>query len=576
MSIVESIAIQGFAGLLSNLASSYLTNKSNRLSVDPEEIKTNLKPNLSAAFEKCTRIKTILSDEIVDFLKIYSDQNFSCDEKAMDQYDVIEIVRKNSSIVITGTGGGGKSMFMRYLWLSYFEDPQGKIPFFLELRQLNRLTHSSIEDLLYHSIIQSGSKIAQSNFEKALHSGHFILFLDGFDEVNFDKRQAIEELIIRLKDNHPRLNIVVTSRPDDRFRGWHQFRIVKVQPLDKAKAIRLIERAPFDRSAIKKITKKMEEGLFETHQSFLSTPLLAYMLLVTFSYNPDIPKRMFLFYEQAFEALYHRHDLTKGGYTRKFRLDLDKQHFIKQLSYFCLTSYYDEVFEFRDETLRYYVERAKSVEGVKYDVENFIADIMESICLLKKEGLDYSFTHRSFQEYFSAYCISRVASRNIEKIFEKFAERYNDQVLVMVYDINKDLFREKYIVPMRSKYKRFYDLSKEYSIICRYFYERGARFRISFIDTNFSTGLRRPRTSRGLGTVGWHLDLLSKSNFDFFDRNIQRLAEDYYPAENEKIYSDRKADDLFAANIFKRFNGANDVFEIYSDKTKFVMDRNGK
>ena len=70
MGILESIATQSFAGLLGNLASSYLTNKSNQVSANPNEITTDLGPHLAAAFEKCTKIKTILSDEIVNFLEI--------------------------------------------------------------------------------------------------------------------------------------------------------------------------------------------------------------------------------------------------------------------------------------------------------------------------------------------------------------------------------------------------------------------------------------------------------------------------------------------------------------------------
>ncbi|TPI34869.1 NACHT domain-containing protein [Mesorhizobium sp. B3-1-9] len=570
MGFLETIATQGFGHLLTKLVDSYIQNKSNQISSDKDEIKTDLGPHLSAAFEKCTKLKTILSDEIINFLDIYSDQNFSSEGLKFDQYDLVSKIRENSSSVIVGTGGGGKSMFMRYLWLSYFEDPRGKIPFFLELRQLNRFTHESIEDFIFHTIIKSGSKISQPNFQRSLHQGHFILFLDGFDEINFEKRQPIENLIINLKSAHPKLTIIVTSRPDDRFSGWHQFHIVKVEPLDKKKAIQLLEKAPFDNSKIDKIVSKIKtDHLYDTHTSFLSNPLLAYMMLVTFSYNPDIPKKMFLFYEQAFEALYHRHDLTKGGYSRQFHSTLDKQEFIRQLSYFCLTSYYDEAFEFRDETLRLYVERAKSIEGSTYDSGRFIKDVMESICLLKKEGIEYDFTHRSFQEYFAAYCIARVASRNVERIFEKFAARYNDQVLGMVYDINKDLFREKYIIPMRKAYKKIYDMKSEVGIPEKYFREISGRFTITRVERKLSPSKsRRPRER------DWQITLNSSGNFDAFDRNIQRLADDYFPEEEDKV--DRVEDEAFARRLFRQEVEVGTTFDIWSDGAKFNIGCQGQ
>ncbi|WEZ83246.1 hypothetical protein P6U16_20755 [Rhizobium sp. 32-5/1] len=81
--------------------------------------------------------------------------------------------------------------------------------------------------------------------------------------------------------------------------------------------------------------------------------------------------------------------------------------------------------------------------------------------MIKKEGLEYSFTHRSLQEYFAAYCIARVTSKNIEKLCNAFSLRHSDQVLLMVYEINPYLFREKYLVKMCQTYKEFLDINDD-------------------------------------------------------------------------------------------------------------------
>lgn len=459
--IAASIAEQGFAGLLGNLATSYIQRKAKSLSTNSDEIKTDLNDHLYNTFLKCTEIKTILSDKRPEkTLSLYVDQTFEVDAKEVDQYTLVEKIKKGGASVITGTGGGGKSMFMRYLWLSFFENPEGRIPFFLELRQLNLLTHHNIADFIYHSIIKSGSNISQANFSKALKQGEFVLFFDGFDEINHDQREKVQSMIISLRENYPNLTIIVTSRPDERFLGWHQFEICKVKPLKKKQVIELIQKAPYVDEYKKNFLSQIDK-LYKTHESFLTTPLLAYMMLVTFSYNPDIPNKMFLFYEQAFEALYTRHDLTKGGYRRKLYTGLERQDLIKLLSYFCLKSYYDQNFEFTDSSLHETIDQAKSIEKMDVANEDFIKDMSESVCLLKREGIIYSFTHRSFQEYFAANCIARVASRNVEKMFSAFANRYNDSVMQMVYDINTDLFREKYIIPAAKKYKSFFSRSRK-------------------------------------------------------------------------------------------------------------------
>ncbi len=483
MSVLETIAAQTFSGLMANLASGYITRPKKSLNVSDEQLKTDLQGHFEATYTKCTKIRTILNEKPIDLLSVYVDQTFQIEERDVDQYDVVEKTRSGESCIITGTGGGGKSVFMRYLWLSYFVKPDGKIPFFLELRQLNTLTHDGLEDFIFHSIIRTGSSISQINFSQAISQGEFILFLDGFDEINHDRRNHFEREILSLNENNPNLTIIVTSRPDPRFIGWHMFHTVTVEPLQKEQVIELIERAEYAEEAKSDLLKKINGGLYDSHKSFLSNPLLAYMMLVTISYSPNISKRMFYFYEQAFEALYHRHDLTKGGYQRKFHCELEKHAFIRLLSYFCLVSYHSEKYEFTEFELMEYCSRACGIESVEVDVQDLMKDMIESVCLLKLEGLEYSFTHRSFQEYFAANCIARVASKNLENIFQAFAHRYNDQVLEMVFDIHPDLFQEKYIVPLYKKYKSFFERRTLRGIQSAYLAKTNGKIRVGFSAT---------------------------------------------------------------------------------------------
>ncbi|PTM95218.1 NACHT domain-containing protein [Mycoplana dimorpha] len=524
--IAASIAAQGFSGLLGNLATSYVQRKIKALSSNGDEIKTDLNDHLHSTFQKCIEIKTILSDKKPEkTLDLYVDETFDVDGKEVDQYTLVEKVKKGAACVITGTGGGGKSMFMRYLWLSFFENPEGRIPFFLELRQLNYFTHNSISDFIFHSIIKSGSSISQLNFSKALKQGEFVLFFDGFDEINHDQREKVEQMIISLREANPNLTIIVTSRPDDRFHGWQQFEICKVRPLKKNQVVELVQKAPYVDEYKKTFLSQLDK-LYGSHESFLTTPLLAYMMLVTFSYNQDIPKKMFLFYEQAFEALYTRHDLTKGGYRRKLYTGLERQELIKLLSYFCLKSYYDENFEFTDVNLNETIDKAKSIEGIDVVNENFIKDMSESICLLKKEGIVYSFTHRSFQEYFAANCIARVANRNVEKMFFEFSNRYNDSVMQMVYDINTDLFREKYIVPSAHKFDYFFSKGRDEGLFeC---FAENANLKIQYDISHGRKYFHQAKSSRQKKVIPRrmyaHYDVTHEGTLHSFYQNILRVT----------------------------------------------------
>jgi hypothetical protein len=456
--ILELIATKAFPELLTNVISTYKKSSSSALAATDEALQTDLRNHFDVAYNKCRYIKTILNDKPIDLLTIHVEQHFSSDNKPFDQYDFIERARNGESFVLVGTGGGGKSMFMRYFWLSIFEALRRKKPIIVELRQLNALSHKDLESFIYHAVIRTGSKISQANFSRAIKNGDFFLLLDGFDEINYDFRNEVEQAILALREINPRLTIVVTSRPDERFSGWQQFTVANVAPLSKEQVINLVERAPFPHEHILYLLSKIKKGgLYETHQSFLSNPLIAYMMLVTLAHDPYAPDKMFNFYAQAFEALFHRHDMTKAGFKRKFYTQLDRHAFSRLLSYIGLISYTRESFEFRDATIIEWIKHAATLEAADINPQHFLLDLLESVCIVKKEGLDLSFTHRSFQEYFAAFCIAQVANKNLEKIFDHLSKRYNDQVISMVYEINPFVFREKYILPLYKKYQLYFD-----------------------------------------------------------------------------------------------------------------------
>lgn len=130
--ILGGILANSFSGLLGNLATKYVERRARSITVAKEDLQFWLNPSLEATFNKCMKVKTLLnSSNPSSFLNIYVNQNFKNGHKTVDGYDLIDEIRSGQNSIIVGTGGGGKSMFMRYLWLSLFERADGKIPFLL-------------------------------------------------------------------------------------------------------------------------------------------------------------------------------------------------------------------------------------------------------------------------------------------------------------------------------------------------------------------------------------------------------------------------------------------------------------
>jgi hypothetical protein len=164
--------------------------------------------------------------------------------------------------------------------------------------------------------------------------------LDGLDEVDYDFRPQLEKQIIELQENNRNLTIVISSRPDGRFTSWAQFPLYAVEALSEKDLIKLISKIPYDKDVKKEFSEQIKSGLFTRHSSFLSKPLLATMMLLTFDQFAQIPDKIHIFYEQAFETLFFRHDMSKqAAFQRKRHTSLAIIEFRNTLSSFCIINF---------------------------------------------------------------------------------------------------------------------------------------------------------------------------------------------------------------------------------------------
>jgi hypothetical protein len=156
---------------------------------------------------------------------------------------------------------------------------------------------------------------------------------------------------------------------------------------------------------------------------------------------------MHIFYEQAFDTLYLKHDALKASYKRKSYANLPIDEFKRLFSAFCLITYFDQRYSFTESDIKMYIKKSLEIEKITVDGEMFLNDLLESVCLIQRDGIYYSFSHRSFQEYFCAYFISRMSSVEAYKSAEWLAKRIEDSVLSMLRDMNQDLLEEHWILP---------------------------------------------------------------------------------------------------------------------------------
>ncbi len=348
--------------------------------------------------------------------------------------------------VITGSGGSGKSMMMRHLFLDTLKE-KDKVPVFVELRDLNG-TELTILNLIGEALYQNKFTRDDEFFEKAMKAGHFAIFLDGFDET--DDRQKITKEIQKLAKDYDENIITVSSRPDDAFSAWTLFNIWKIQPLTLEKACDLIEKVPthvFDAKLKNKFLADLKEKLFESHKSFLSNPLLLSIMVLTYKDSADIPNKLSVFYDQAYTTLFQRHDALKGGYKRKRYCDLDIQDFAKVFSAFSILTHDKRKSSLTEKEALEFLGKAKKLINIEFDEKGFIDDAIQAVSLLVREGLIITFSHRSFQEYFAAEYIRQIPPDKQRKLIRKYFGFGLDNVINLLYSIDPELVETSFLIP---------------------------------------------------------------------------------------------------------------------------------
>ena len=224
----------------------------------------------------------------------------------------------------------------------------GIYPIFIELRDFNNHYNYSLLEYICLELSDVKNKINTTSLEGLIKSGNLLLILDGFDELDFEIRNRYSREILDLSKKYKNINLLISTRPDETFKSWGQFYAVNINELDKKKATELVSKLRYNDVVKRQFMKKIDEELYDTHKSFIGNPLLLTMMLMTFQEFAEIPKKVYLFYEQAFQTLFLKHDSLKDLYIRKSRSGIDILGFKKVFSYFCIHTHLKKEISFSD------------------------------------------------------------------------------------------------------------------------------------------------------------------------------------------------------------------------------------
>lgn len=422
---------------------------------------------LDNAEAKYGRIKTLLySDAPRKFYDFYVCNNiaqkiyvkkYTYRTKVIAEATAETLKECSNFILISGTGGLGKSMMMRHLLLDSIKTYKNgdQLPVFIPLKDYSD-SYETLSDYVYEKFESLCGDGDEDKYDELLSNGRFLLLFDGLDEIKSDYRKKFEHDLEIFADKFDDNMFVISSRPTGSFIAFHRFTVLDLCPFTKNQAVELIDKLDFrpDEPNIKRqFMEELQTKLFITHREFTENPLLLTIMLMTYEQFADIPSKMHVFYREAYVAMSQKHDASKGAFKRALKTGLTADQFADYLAEFCARTYRDEKFEFTDILFDKYFnemhEKQKGPSGVT--ASDFRDDLVENMCLMYYESGKYHFTHRSFQEYFCAWYFSKQKDKNLEPIGKFFEnKRYRqatDKTFSMLYDMIPDKIDEYIFEP---------------------------------------------------------------------------------------------------------------------------------
>ncbi len=287
--------------------------------------------------------------------------------------------------------------------------------------------------------------------------------LDGFDEVKNDLSKKVTKCILDFCDKYPDNYYIMTSRPLEEFVGWNDFTEVHSMALTKKQALSLIKKLEYDENIKNKFYEELEKDLFDKYETFASNPLLLTIMLLTFENRISIPDKLNDFYEQAFTTLFHTHDATKGGYKRDILCNLGYEDFKAVFSYFCFKSFFSSEYKFSENKILSYlsIAKEKKIINTSFNSLNYLHDLTNSVCMLIHEGLEYHFSHRSFQEYFAALYTVQLDDEQQKRFLAAWLKESTDRIttnyLGMLYELQPTRFIKNVLYPGLLELRNLYE-----------------------------------------------------------------------------------------------------------------------
>ncbi len=371
----------------------------------------------------------------------------------------LRLVVEKGNLFILGKPGAGKTTFLKYIAVKAAEQTIDKVPIFVSLKEWS---DSKLELLPFIAkrFDICGFPVAQPFVEELLKSGSAIVLFDGLDEVNQESGQRDQQVrwMKEFLDQYDRTQCLITCRVAASDYTFEPFTYLELADFTEAQIKTFVSNWFRDDEDIRdKFLAEFQRDDNKGLRDLARTPLLLTLLCLAFNETLTFPQRRVEIYQEALDALLKKWDssrrIKRDEVYRKLSLG-HKENMLARIA--AETFENNEYFIPQSKLERLITDYVKNVPPHDTDEAMDGETILKAIAaqhgiFVERAREIYSFSHLTFQEYFTAkYIVDNAAKGTLSELVKAHCRDWRwREVFVLTTSLLPDasyfmsIFRQK-------------------------------------------------------------------------------------------------------------------------------------